>query len=1152
MCFKPRFLAFFAVILFTVSASAGTADKYWNFENGLDGWSAWGLPGGKTQEVVNRIASVSTDTPHQGAQCLMVRDELEDINPYVVLRQPLVIAGGGKKYVLRGWIRTGDKDHSAASITFELEVDGKYLGCMAATKIPVSEEWQEFVVIIDKLPATAKEIKLRPMVFVFALPEINDRTRKGTIYLDDLRFSEYAFSPVDLTKAANAGYKDEKADDNLGGWTDQGDNDVRNLKPGTLTHSSIPFTLLDPAKNNGKSVIALSHQGKFFVKQADISLAARFDWLYLLSTGAWASDKKPAGTLTFNYQDGTSDKTAVTCGSQVGDWWNGNADDAFALPMRDVCPMKNPVYFFIAPIRNPQPLKETKSIALEAEQGNVIWLVLGMTTASGDNTLETSIAAKRDYRQWFNFDIKNRKSPNALVDLACLLDAPAGKHGFLQSKNGHFVFADGTPGRFFGTNIHAVYTLDPTAEQAEAIADTLARYGINIVRFHLMENIFTEGPKKSYRKAFEDPKFFGRFDYFIACLKAKGIYILLDSVTGLSARSFMPGSKVPHNDLYYPHRPWAFYESTFIDAAREYMKLLLTRPSKYTGKTLLEEPAVAMVMLINEQSIFFEPGSVRNKPAEYYNRLLNNLFSDFLLKKYGSRSTLAQAWTDVSGKCDLKADEDPSKGNVRPMQLEDFKSTPPDGTARLRHKDSVEFLKVVQVKYYDSMRQYLEKLGCKVPIGGTNIVYDVPELETHLAMDYTSQNFYHEIGDISDNCTVYKWKNLPLTKVDLLSSARPTCESAVAAIKLKTLPITSTELDDMWPSEWRSSFMVSIAAVSALQDWDAMFQFCYMGGWNYDWNMADKTRIILNSTVEFNDPAIMGVFPASALIYHRRDVSPAKNVVQVVYQGQDRLLQCSGLRDAVFPFNYLPFVSRVESSINTFAAPSSVVLASSRLDFGNTGSTPLYVQYDRFIKKSTNVASRELDAAMKKAGLLKPEYGIQGDSVISDNGELTRDWKKGLITVNTSRSQGFTGFVANEWITLNDVAIRSKTSFTTIIVSSLDNAPLSKSSRMLLTAVSRAENDTDKIEYGNTVEETSGMVRGERMRLTRGKDGKVMTEIVNAEIRLKCPKVKVTPLAPDMSAAGAAYEVRTVDGVTTVSIGAKLPPSIWYLLETGN
>jgi len=33
-----------------------------------------------------------------------------------------------------------------------------------------------------------------------------------------------------------------------------------------------------------------------------------------------------------------------------------------------------------------------------------------------------------------------------LLDLSFLLDAPAGKHGFLQSKGGKFVFTDGTQG----------------------------------------------------------------------------------------------------------------------------------------------------------------------------------------------------------------------------------------------------------------------------------------------------------------------------------------------------------------------------------------------------------------------------------------------------------------------------------------------------------------------------------------------------------------------------------------------------------------------------------------------------------------------------------------------------------------------------------
>ncbi|MCS6861385.1 MAG: hypothetical protein NZT92_13805, partial [Abditibacteriales bacterium] len=43
---------------------------------------------------------------------------------------------------------------------------------------------------------------------------------------------------------------------------------------------------------------------------------------------------------------------------------------------------------------------------------------------------------------------------SSLVDFSFLLDAPAGKHGFLTTRpDGHFYFADGTRARFFGINI---------------------------------------------------------------------------------------------------------------------------------------------------------------------------------------------------------------------------------------------------------------------------------------------------------------------------------------------------------------------------------------------------------------------------------------------------------------------------------------------------------------------------------------------------------------------------------------------------------------------------------------------------------------------------------------------------------------------------
>jgi len=59
-----------------------------------------------------------------------------------------------------------------------------------------------------------------------------------------------------------------------------------------------------------------------------------------------------------------------------------------------------------------------------------------------------------DTTGWYpwRFDVENPKLGE--LDLSRLLDAPAGKHGFSTvGENGQIVFADGTRGRFFGTNV---------------------------------------------------------------------------------------------------------------------------------------------------------------------------------------------------------------------------------------------------------------------------------------------------------------------------------------------------------------------------------------------------------------------------------------------------------------------------------------------------------------------------------------------------------------------------------------------------------------------------------------------------------------------------------------------------------------------------
>src|SRR5262249_1423435 len=121
-----------------------------------------------------------------------------------------------------------------------------------------------------------------------------------------------------------------------------------------------------------------------------------------------------------------------------------------------------------------------------------------------------------------------------------LLDAPAGKHGFVTVRDGRLAFAKGGRARFFG-----VYLLTPSAylegEQADALANRLARSGINLV--HLPDPDTALGSDRSlFDDARDDTRGFdavalAKLDHLIAALKARGIYISLELQSARRFRS---------------------------------------------------------------------------------------------------------------------------------------------------------------------------------------------------------------------------------------------------------------------------------------------------------------------------------------------------------------------------------------------------------------------------------------------------------------------------------------------------------------------------------------------------------------------------------------------------------------------------------------
>ena len=68
--------------------------------------------------------------------------------------------------------------------------------------------------------------------------------------------------------------------------------------------------------------------------------------------------------------------------------------------------------------------------------------------------LAISYASDTNTSEWFPFVLAEKLDPASPANMGRLvLDAPAGKHGFVKVQGDHFVFEDGTPARFWGTNL---------------------------------------------------------------------------------------------------------------------------------------------------------------------------------------------------------------------------------------------------------------------------------------------------------------------------------------------------------------------------------------------------------------------------------------------------------------------------------------------------------------------------------------------------------------------------------------------------------------------------------------------------------------------------------------------------------------------------
>ncbi len=227
--------------------------------------------------------------------------------------------------------------------------------------------------------------------------------------------------------------------------------------------------------------------------------------------------------------------------------------------------------------------------------------------ANGGATQWTPDHVETGTTGWFPVAPSPSIVEKSALDASALLDAPAGKHGFVTVKGGRLAFSKGKRARFFGVSLLPPTAFPADRERAVALADRLARSGVNLVRLGDLD--VPLGPSRSLFDDTRDdtkeldPEALSKLDWLIAALKERGIYVAIELQSG---RKFREGDDSIANARHLPPGggPAAAFDPAIREAARKGAEALLSHVNPGTGLALRADPVLAWVTLAGELTLF--------------------------------------------------------------------------------------------------------------------------------------------------------------------------------------------------------------------------------------------------------------------------------------------------------------------------------------------------------------------------------------------------------------------------------------------------------------------------------------------------------------------------------------------------------------------
>jgi hypothetical protein len=199
------------------------------------------------------------------------------------------------------------------------------------------------------------------------------------------------YFPVNIRQQCNMFFRDDVAGDKTGGWTDEGENDMRHLPTGSLVLGDRPFNIIDPNATIDvvaqKSCIVLrdAKYRTYFPKEVKgISVDKKAKELVFLHCDGWGidvQDEEEVGKYVVTYDDGTKVEIPLRHNTDLGSWWIGGYSNTKVIKGDIAWLGKNEMHQHVAVglfkfiWNNPYPDKNIKTIDVESYEKKIVILV---------------------------------------------------------------------------------------------------------------------------------------------------------------------------------------------------------------------------------------------------------------------------------------------------------------------------------------------------------------------------------------------------------------------------------------------------------------------------------------------------------------------------------------------------------------------------------------------------------------------------------------------------------------------------------------------------------------------------------------------------------------------------------------------------------